>query len=68
MAAAGAGAGAISGEIAVCPWKDIDSVKLYPDKKVVAAKQNFIQTMYVFCLADNFKEVSDFVMKKAAKK
>jgi len=67
MGAIAAGGSARAGEMFVCPWKDIKSVKLYPGKKVVAAKQNFIQTMYVFCTDENYKEVSDLIMNKAAK-
>jgi len=67
LGAIAAGAAGIRGEIFVCPWKGVKSVRLYPDKKVVAAKQNIIQTMYVFCTDGNYKEVSDLVMKKAAK-
>lgn len=66
MGAIAAGAGGISGEIFVCPWKGIKSVKLHPDVKVVAAKQNSIQTMYVFCTEGNFKEISDLITKRVA--
>lgn len=58
-----AGASGIHSEVFKCPWKGIKSVKLYPEKKVVAAKQNFIQIMYVFCTEENFSQVSEVIMK-----
>jgi hypothetical protein len=67
-AVAGAGAAGMAGEEFTCSWKEIKSVKLYPAQRVVAAKQNFIQTMYVFCTEKNFKEVSELVLEKASKK
>lgn len=67
-AVAGAGAAGMAGEAFTCSWKGIKSVKLYPDQKVVAAKQNFIQTMYLFCTEKNFQEISELVLKKASKK
>ncbi len=67
LGAMAAGAAGIRSERFVCPWKGVKSVRLYPDKKVVAAKQNIIQTMYIFCTDGNYKEVSDLVMKKAVK-
>lgn len=58
-----AGASGIGSEMFACPWGAIKSVKLYPEKKVVAAKQNFIQTMYVFCTKENFSQVSEVIVK-----
>jgi len=66
-AAMASGALGKSGEIAVCGWKEIDSVKLYPDKRVVAARQNFIQTMYVFCTESNFQQVANLIKEKSIK-
>ena len=64
-ATAGAGALGVSGEIETCSWKEIDSVKIYEDVKVVAAKKNIVQTMYIFCTENNFKEVSSLIIEKA---
>jgi len=67
LGAIAAGAAGIRSERFVCLWKGVKSVRLYPDKKVVAAKQNIIQTMYVFCTDDKYKEASHLIMEKAAK-
>ena len=64
-ATAGAGALGVAGEIETCSWKEIDSVKIYEDVKVVAAKKNIVQTMYIFCTENNFKEVSSLIIEKA---
>ena len=61
---AGAGALGIAGETFFCSWKGIKSVRLYPGKFVVAARQNFIQTMYVFCNQENFRQVAERINKK----
>jgi hypothetical protein len=67
MATAGAGVSGMSGETIFCPWNEIGSIKAYPDKRVIAARQNFFETMYVYCTEDNFKDVSGLIAEKSGK-
>lgn len=64
--AAGAGALGISGESFFCAWRDIKKLDLYPNLRVIAAKQNAIQTMYVFCTTENYSQVAELISSMAS--
>ena len=65
-AGAGAGVAGIAGEKSSMPWNRIRSVKVYPDKKIIRLKRNFLETMFVYCTEENFESVSALIAKKSA--
>lgn len=65
-ATVGAGAAGVAGEKTVMPWNSIKSVKVYPDKRIIRLKRNFLETMYVYCTEENFKGVSALIAQKSA--
>ena len=65
-AGAGAGVAGIAGEKSVMPWNRIRSVKVYPGKKIIRLKRNFLETMFVYCTEGNFEGVSALIARKSS--
>lgn len=66
MAAAGAGVAGVAGETSYMPWNKIKSIKVYPEKKTIRLKRNFLETIYVYCTEGDFESVSALIARKAA--
>lgn len=64
-AAAGAGIAGVAGETNIIPWNSIKSIKVYPAKKIIRLKRNFLETMYVYCAEDNFDSISALIAEKS---
>lgn len=61
------GAGMLSGARGATEgikWKDVQEIKYKPSSRTIILKQNIFHRIYVFCLPENYTEVTEYIQAR----